>query len=301
MGFFAILRTDDSPQDFVIEDCHINLWSLSGIFGGRCFLWDIGLRITAGAAPLSSIRVALPAGSASGGVTDLAQKLTNQGTAELIFGKPVTLNGDTVDYGKGYTEILAIDSAGSKLEEENSTDDFSVWTIKLAKPISVSTSAYLRFRINATKIGRCWTWRSSLLERKRIIIDFRLCDIRELWYLKNRNSLKHAIHTIQSLNFFVIIPARFRLAADGPPAYYSRILEGYAWRSYLQRLPSFFVKEKLIIHQWRNKEPVNLDTPLRIFADLDDPRVLHFGPNLLFGLDLLPEISTSPNWSLLVI
>jgi hypothetical protein len=37
MGFFAILREEKSPEDFIIQECHINLWSLGGITGVGVF------------------------------------------------------------------------------------------------------------------------------------------------------------------------------------------------------------------------------------------------------------------------
>jgi hypothetical protein len=189
-------------------------------------------------------------------------------------------------------ELLEIDAAGSHVEPCYSTPDFSVWTIKLARRIPADSVTYFRFRIKATSIGRCWNWRRSWLERKRIIIDFRLSDVRELWYLSS-DSLKHYIHDIECVNFFLIAPARFRLVAASPLVHYSRILEGYAWKSYLKRSPSYFRKEKLIIHQWRTEKDrvVNLKSPLRIFADLEDPRTLNFGPNMLMGLAMVSIVA----------
>jgi hypothetical protein len=58
----------------------------------------------------------------------------------------------------------------------------------------------------------------------------------------------------------------------------------------LKRTPNLIGKEKLLIHQWRNDPEINISNPLRIFADLDDPRTLNFGPNVVLGLLVLLSI-----------
>jgi len=225
-----------------------------------------------------------------GGLTDLISDLHTRDTAELIFGKPVEVTANSLDLGNGAATLVEIDIGRSKIEAEQSKSEFSVWTITFAKPLVAQNVSYVRFRLHATAIGRCWTWQRSWLERKRIILDFRVADIRELWYLDNKNSLRHSIHPIRCIRLFLIVPAKFRLAVASPNPYYSRVLEGYAWKSYLKRSPKLFGKEKLLIHQWRNDLEINISSPLRIFADLDDPRTLNFGPNVILGLLVLLSI-----------
>src|SRR2546421_9848880 len=97
MSFFAIVRTDPT-NDFEVIECHLNLWSLAGLFRRRRFCLDIGLRLKAGQNQVSNIDIAIPLGiygKEARGLEDLHSLLLDSNINQLIFGRQVELVGAT--------------------------------------------------------------------------------------------------------------------------------------------------------------------------------------------------------------
>jgi hypothetical protein len=287
MAFFAVLRDPaDAPPGFAIRACHVNLWVLKGLFGRRNFIWDLGLEITPGIHGFQRFQIAVPSGIADDGLSDLYDKLVDQNVAQLIFGRPVTLHGNTINYGSGQLRLSRVPPAEAQVDRSRSGRGFTIWNLKLGSPVPTGTDTYLRVRFVANDIGRLWTWRRFGFAHCGSLTDVRFSDVREASDVKDGESLQDRILPIEKLCFFVIAPSFFHLIATSPSLHYIRILEGRAWESYLSRRVSLFGEEKLTIYQWRNPvgSPVTNSSPLRVYLDLGS----QFGlSSLLNGLALL--------------
>jgi hypothetical protein len=283
MGFFSVLRDADSSGDFEIDECHVNMWCLAGLFGRRLFTWDVGLRIRATSAPVQKLRIDLPSGTDKEGFEDLFQLLRNQETAQLIFGKPVKISGNSIDWGSGPVALSPIDVLEAKQDEKRSTGEFSIWSLKLSSPVQVGNDAYFRCRIQVSNIGRCWTWKQYALARYGFLLDLRFSDVREAWNVTDGETLQSYMLPMKKLNFFVVLPSVFTAVATSPPFHYARVLEGHAWQGYLKRKTRLIGKEKLTIYQWRNQKDLSVapETPVRIYLDVRNPVSLINIPNLL--------------------
>src|SRR4029077_4017412 len=91
MGFFAVLTSpDELAADYKIKRCHLSLWCLAGLFR-RAYFWDVGLEIQVGDNQFSNFQLALPSGTTDR-IHDIIEKVRDQKTAQMIFGKPVTIS-----------------------------------------------------------------------------------------------------------------------------------------------------------------------------------------------------------------
>lgn len=292
MGFFALMR-DPAGPNFQVVDCHLNLWCLKGLFGPT-LLWDMGLAIsfTEQGGTLDKFQVALPFGTVEGGLQDLHESMRDQTTCELIFGTPVKVAGDIINYGWDPLQLLPIDLSKTAMEKGSSNKGFSVWNIALSRSMAPNTKGYIRCRFEITSLGRAWNWKRWGTSRYGALVDLRFYDIREAWNVKNRLALKDRMQSIRRLYLFVVAPAYLQRRATNPDLHYTRILEGKPWVKYLGRAPSLKRSEKLTIYQWRSGgNVIDATNPFRVFLDLGkDFGLLSFW-NCVFGLVVLAAVS----------
>jgi hypothetical protein len=267
MGFFAVLA---APTELNVTHrilrCHLNLWCLPGLFR-RSYFWDVGLDIQVGDGAFSTFQLAIPSRTTPR-YRDLIGKVQNPAIAQMIFGKPVAVSDGILEYGTTRVSLTRIGSA--ELEEKESGSSFSLWTLRTDKPIPPGARVYMRFRFEAQSVGRCWQWKRFLASRYGALVDVRFSDVREAWNVKEGDALKGRILPIESLNFFVVAPARYHLTTTSPAVHYIRILEGRSWEEYLERKTAILGTEKLSIYQWRNPPgAITTADPFRVFLDID--------------------------------
>jgi len=269
MGFFAIIK-ESSDNPFVVSDCHINFWSLSG-FLARRFYWDTGLRLTnTSSAPLKRFQVALPFGTERNALSDLHDVILNTKVAELLFSRSVNVGaGDTLEYRPelGPIKVGIVAPTDATRDETRSGRDYSLWTLTLATEVQPGGQTYVRFRFAVSNTGRLWNWKRWGVSRFGAVVDARIMDYREAWNVKDGASLKSRMMPVENLNLFVIAPVKYQLKATSPSVHYLRILEGRAWETYLGRATSLLRREKLAIYQWRG-DNLNQDKPFRAFLDI---------------------------------
>jgi hypothetical protein len=291
MGFFAVLR--DEPEDnFDVIACHLNLWSLGGLFGHRVFLFDVGLRLkNKQERGLTKIRLAIPFGTDKESLEDLHDLMLNQSSARLIFGKPVTIDGSTIDYEGGVQVLVAnISSNESQLHTELSDlgKGYSLWTIKISPSIKSGEECYARVRFELRNLGRAWVWKRSGLAKTGALVDLRVADVRQA--VSEWNALEDQIVPIQGINVFVISPASLQFRATSPSFHYMRLLEGRVWEPYLRRSSDFRRSAKLVIFEWRNNAGSQVDPahPFRVLLDLSyEFGLLPLGNHLLTAVLVL--------------
>jgi len=297
MGFFAVVREQDQP--FEVELCHLNLWSLSGLFR-RAFFWDVGLQLKADDnKSLSKFSLALPFSTESGGMKDLSDSLKSPEVSELIFGTSVSISGSEIRYTKedGTFDLVLgqISETDSDREKKRSGTTFSYWNLTLAEPIPVGERRYIRIRFEVYNLGRTWIWKPF---KRGAIIDLRVADLRETISLQPWNDLKSRIIPIADLYLFVVAPSWLQHASSSPSLKYMRLLEGRVWENYLGRKTDFFRLEKMVIYYWRKgsvkvpedsrevsgfKKKIQTDiiSPFRAFLDLDKTNVISAAGNVV--------------------
>jgi hypothetical protein len=274
MGFFAVVRHPEAPE-FSIETCHINLWSLPGLFR-QLFYWDVGLHIRATDGKISKIQLALPFGTEDGSLSDLHDQVCDPKVAQLIFGKPVRTDQAhgkiIIERSDGDLEWDVMSIAQAKCERvvALSSSTFSFWTIELSTPIEVGNAAYVRVRFDVSNIGRTWIWKRSFLGSSGAIVDLRIADVRESWRIERMSEYQTRIVNINRLFLFLIAPASLQYRATSPGLHDLRLHEGRVWENYLQRKTDFGRKGKYVIYQWRNDKdaPISQMDAFRAFIDL---------------------------------
>jgi hypothetical protein len=292
VGFFALMR-DPRGSQFKVVDCHLNLWCLKGLFGPT-LLFDMGLAISCAdqAVALEEFQVALPFGTEEGGLQDLHESMKDQTTCELIFGAPVEVAGDTINYGWDPLPLLPLDLSKTHLEKASSNKEFSVWNIALSRGLQPGTKGYIRCRFEITSLGRTWIWKRWATATYGALVDFRFYDIREAWNVENRHALKERMQSIERLYLFIVAPASLQRRATNPEVHYTRILEGKPWTKYLGRAPSLRRSEKLTIYQWRSSSVIDAKKPFRVFMHLEKEFALLSFWNCCFILIVLTVISS---------
>jgi hypothetical protein len=285
MGYFAIVRVPKDPTGFEVVACHLNVWSLSASFKRRVFFWDVGIRLRAGEKEITNLSLALPVrvhDKEANGIEDLHDLIVNPKAAELIFNRPVTVNGSIITYpsstvvdGKTVateTQLKAsrIIIGETKLDENLSGRDFSFWTISLASPVKRGEpDTYIRIRFLVRDVGRIWTWKKSSFVKNGALVDIRVSDIRGSFVEKvDWSTFQDRIIPIPQLSLFVIAPSWLQLRAVSPDYHYLRLFEGRVWEKYLRRRVDLKRREKLIIYQWRNSKPVDTNNSFHIMCDL---------------------------------
>lgn len=274
MGFFAVAR-DPTDHTFEVSQCHLNLWSLAGLFGRRVFLLDIGLRIKAGGdGDVSRFQLAIPFGIDEKGYEDLYEYFIQLRIAELIFGRPVTVSASRIriEYfinGKtSFDEINVTPISRAEIDKKLSGKDSSFWTVNLTKPITSGSESYIRIRFKVRSVGRVWVWKRSFFAKNGALVDLRIADIRGTQQKSEWKGIQDRIIAIKKLNLFLIASNSFQIRSASPELHYMRLFEGRVWEPYLGRAVDLFRTEKLVIYEWRNNSTISTTDPFRAFIDL---------------------------------
>lgn len=249
MGFFALLARPDTGA-YDVQACHINVWSLSGLYG-RPMLFDVGVRFAA-TSDVKGIEVALPIDS--GKISDLSDMVTNHQHSTLIFGK---------DFDRASPGKLKLHSVASELvvptvnehrcqqDPDASEKGLSVVRVSFNETTPTGSEAYVRIRFVADGVGDMWRWRRVLGRRNGLLIDFRSPDPREGSTKTHRHDLTARALPINNLDVFFMLPDRFQLQVARPNATYVRTLEGRQWSEYLRRSPTWrWSRQRILVYRW---------------------------------------------------
>lgn len=297
MSFFAVLnpRQDNDRDEFVVHQCHINLWSLGALKPRRRVLYlDIGLKLQAKKADLKELQIALPADVSH--YLDLSDEITsNQKIAELIFDSSVTITRGTAEAttlrigGDDAMQVLGVVPNNKKIDQL-SEKGFSVWPIELAETLRKGDTGYVRVRFHVTDLRPTLSWQKAGWRRTGAILDFRLNDQRSTATLTAGHTLRRRVVDLENVYFFSMMPSILHARTVNPQLNYTRVLESEAWAAYLHRRPersgkavlvaSWKAKSKAMPPYGRRKltirEPaVTLEKPLRIYVDYVQTPVKH--------------------------
>jgi hypothetical protein len=256
MTIFGVLDSSANGGTFEVEKCHINIWHLQGRVQAH-FLCDVGVLLRA-TASVQSFGLMLPFGT-SGTVEDLFSRLQSADTDTLVFGELVTVrsSGETAELefttrSAANTLTLARVDAGSSRRDDRSTDDFSLWTIQLYRPLAAGVEAYYRVRFQISGLARTWTWKRAWpLQRNGALIDLRINDTRELVGDLRGWGLERRLKPLVDLYVFLISPWGWQVRGVSPPLRYSRVLEGGAWFDYLGHRIKWRSRSRALVHYWR--------------------------------------------------
>ncbi|QZT57120.1 hypothetical protein [Mycolicibacterium austroafricanum] len=283
MGYFAVLKPADATDDvtFDITRCHINVWVLRSFIPGRRLLYfDLGLEIAAtGTAPVGAVEVLLPFKVEEGSkgdqfkqCMDLYDALSNDVTAELIFGEPLKVSGTpqnrTLELESGdELHPRHIDTAKVAAVTEEPLPRSSCYRVPLENPVPNGSKAYIRFRFRVFANRPLLTSKSLF---GGVILDFRIADVRESRTRSREASIRRRIVPVEKVNFFAMLPDQYQLLTASSEPRNMRILETRAWGNYLDRVAYMHPSNTQLVYYWRNEgKPVSPDNPFRVFASYD--------------------------------
>lgn len=266
MSFFAVLDVSDSQDrgHFEVDQCHINLWALSGLwFRRRMFYLDVGIKLAALGADLHAFSLVLPFGTSS--FDDLTSSISTRTTAELIFDSDIVYpERGLIQVGPQQMRVLSVSATGQK-DVSLSTADVSVWDLKLTSPLVAGQTGYARVRFPIEVLGSVWQWQQSGARRSGAILDFRVLDQRSTATLPNGPDLRARALGLKKVAIFAMVPAWLHGRAIHPDLNYIRVLESQVWASYLGRRAEFR-NRPMVVFSWKGNG-LSLATPLRIYTD----------------------------------
>jgi hypothetical protein len=289
VSFFALLKDGDSSADLpVIEECHLNLWSLAAIGPRRTMILDVGIRFKAKTDPVKSLRIAVPFQSNS--VADLARTVLDTDLAELIFDTEVLRpSADTIELRNSRLKVVRIATLRSTRDAAYSNRDFTVWRLPLTAPLAKGEEGYVRVRFYITGTRSVWRWRRAWLIRTGAVVDLRICDIRRTVTVPGGEELRPDILDIKRVAAFIILPAWLYARSSSPAPYYVRLLEGPVWATYLARAAEIRNTSKLIVYSWRSgssSTPVSASADAGISAQRHDGAAVSIARPFRIFLDL---------------
>jgi hypothetical protein len=278
VGFFAVASASGAEAKPSIERCHLNVWTLGGLFGYRVCCFDVGLKVRAGERPLKSLRVGLPFStpeSSNRALESLKGRMEDPTVAGLIFAREeASARSGFVALREGEVPLLDIDRPHCEMAERPRAKHFSLWTLALTDELAAGEAGYMRVRFHIQSPGRLWLWQRSLLAKNRAIVDCRVSDEREAQSVEDTSEFTHHLLPLGSLNAFVIAPAAFAPSVITPEPNYVRALEGTSWEDYLGRKTDIPRNEKFLIYHWRKDEETTAVAPFRAFLQLERRRSL---------------------------
>jgi hypothetical protein len=267
MGYFAVAAAD-ALTSFEVEACHLSFWVLSKRvpWPGYRYCFDVGLQICP-KTDLRRLKIALPFDSEDQSLVDLSPAVLDSQFSPLIFGKPVTVKDDCIEYdgssvgtAKVVNRVIPIDPRNCTPVADTQFDKgFSVWTVELVSPAKAGETTYIRFRVPVSDPWRIWASKGWGYARRGMIVDFRVADVREFVLLGEGEFRVGEVPPIKSLNLFLVAPSYFVPRHVSPALHYSRLLEPKVWQLYLASCGSYDRDTKFSIHQWRSKTLVNID------------------------------------------
>ena len=281
MGYFAVLTTD-AKNAFSVPRCHINVWSLPGLWPRRRLLYvDVGLEIdNTTTSPISELDLLLPfrveEGKWPDGTTvvqDLYDSMRNLDDCELIFGGPVeqSQQGDSIivkvaAYSQNSTLTVGrILPAQAQRDDKYQRSDISLYRVPLATPLNPGDRRYVRMRWRVLEPGQMWRTKYF---RSGARLDFRICDVRESRFASQERSLRERVVDLAGLNFFVMVSPRLDPVSSSPD-FKKRTLETGAWRDYLRGSSYFGLSKGLVVYSC--KHPRNSGSPAARNISADNP------------------------------
>lgn len=270
MGFFGVATSPGADGVPKIQRCHINLWTLGGLFGHRCSYFDVGLLIKAPKDGLRSLQIGVPFETSEDptlALECLRHPMLNPVVSGLIFANDEVLNSadKTLKFGDEKTQVVGVDVPQCQLEQDPKDRTFSLWNIHLAPALKGRESGYVRIRFLIQRTGRMWRWQKSLFSKSGGLLDLRLYDERESVTVKNSDGFVSRAVPVKDLNAFSIMPAKFNATITTPEAVYVRALEGKVWRPYLKRRTNLGRQDKYLIYRWLAEDRLSIKSPVRIF------------------------------------
>jgi hypothetical protein len=260
MGSFAILHGDED-DDFLVEACHLNLWSLSA-FLRRVLYFDVGIKIVAQARSVQRFEILLPFDigvevqpKGIFGAEDIGDRITNERVGSLVFGESVTVSGRVLSFAPDSSlRVLGVKSfeRDETASLELAKGGMSLWKCKLSGRLNPNQVGYVRIRFHPTRGGRTWVWGRS---KRTVVVDLRVNEPRETVGHTGLDPIFRDLEKrtvgIEKLNALVIAPSWLENSQASPRLRYVRLFEGVTWEPYLGRAVDLRRSDKLLIYHWR--------------------------------------------------
>jgi hypothetical protein len=284
MTFFALTRVP-STRDFTVKKLDINLWILPGFLTQEYFC-DVGILLHLAPGSTGTVALELTLPFVAEGLTDLVPSLRSSDKAcNLVFG---TNGGKVATVGTGGAALPAFDDGtgafalmGFDRDKSKEQDKWtpkatggrpvSFWRIQAEHQTFPTDAIYLRLRFKVDDPGKTWVWQPGVRRRSHSISDLRVNEFRTTNHHQNLPDYTNNYMSVERVNAFVIMSARYKVGRVSPEPKYVRVLENAAWEpEYLNRRLTRR-REDFIITYWP-KDNVTADKPLRSFIEVERRR-----------------------------
>lgn len=280
MALLGIYK-DEADRGFSgLKAVHFNLWILEkripevlwdavllkGVNFYKYFA-DVGLRLEANEETVTEIDLHLPAaGLLTSSFFDLEEKVLDENTNDLIFGRKVESRNNTISFSRGGEEICDTVHGISKIVKTQNPNRFQAVLKSAVTGNGKPTTAYIRFRYQIPQKNDIISPIGWGFAKKGFTFDLRLNDYREVVEYRGGNQTQNMMNG-EEANIFVIHPANYSVVSQCPEPHYLRLLEPRVWENYLGSCKPFNTNQKFIITQWGAKQ-FNHEKPFRVFAQL---------------------------------
>jgi hypothetical protein len=270
-----------------IHALHFNFWMIpqgwikSAVSIFKCefktthFHIDIGIRLTVKSGAIDSIKMILPCIDAKTAYTDLSEIVLDEKINDLIFGRPVKSNTNTISYVRNGQDI--VDNV-IKTTVKTNDDKQNIAEIRFTSPVNATkneVSIYIRFRYTCNNVDTLFISKGWGLAKKGYVFDLRINDVRET--IERHLDPTRKLLDVKEVNAFLIHPINYMRQTEGTQSFYSRLLEFSAWSEYLKGVYKEKIYTKMVISQWKNNTQISSSSPYRIFAHINK----EFGQGLL--------------------
>jgi hypothetical protein len=256
MSYFSLLKPALAEEGYVVDECHINVWSLAGLLGHRPMIVDIGVMFHAEPeATVRALEMVIPARVVK--QMDLSKEILDSENARLIFGRHFRSSDhhaiELRQHGRVPVVPVVTLSAPDRLDRitDETSRELTAVRVELAA-VPLEGKAYSRVRFVVDHSGSLWRWNRVLGRRSGAIIDLRVHDPREGGAGAHAPAQIHERDLpIGSLEAFFMLPERFHLGGQNPELAYTRTLDGRRWRNYLRRgVAGPLRREVMLVHRW---------------------------------------------------
>ncbi len=271
------------PGDAIrIKECHVNVWTLPAFLGELHYI-DIGLWMeNAGKANVSQFQIGVPAELDDRDAYCLVTRIRDALSWQLVFPDvtqqiqqgPAYSDQTLLRAGLGQFPLTRVTVA--RQEGEDLGRDFSLWAVRLTRPLPPGETTYVRFRFatrgTADRPFGCLQRSKDLWVFERVkTYDIRVNETRE------QPAFAIAAHLIENLpeigivRVFLITGGAYSPRAMSPDPRHTRLLEGGVWEDYLQRRLTVFPwsrPPKLVIYSFKSPWEDASKEEFRTFASL---------------------------------
>ena len=246
MALLGVYKEEGTQAIDSLKAIHFNLWiiekrisevlkdavCLRGLHFYKYFA-DVGLRIAVAEETVSEIGLHLPAANLlKDSVCDLEEKVLDEDTNDLIFGREVESRNNTISFSRDGENVCDTVHGVARIVETDNPSRFRVVLKSAITGNGEPTTAYIRFRYRIPPKSDILSPIGWGFAKKGFTFDVRLNDYREVVEYRGQNQTQNMMDG-EEANLFIIHPANYSIVSKSPQPRYLRLLEPKVWENYL--------------------------------------------------------------------